>query len=95
MRENQKTVGDWARATFGPATPLRIAVRLNEEVAELLTKVAQGRQGVEEEAADVLVVLYHFAETFGMNLQEEVNRKMAINRQRKWKLDGTGTGQHV
>jgi hypothetical protein len=41
------------------------------------------------------VVLYHFAETFGVNLQEEVNRKMAINRQRKWKLDGTGTGQHV
>jgi len=64
-------------------------------VAELLTKVAQGRQGVEEEAADVLVVLYHFAETLGMNLQEEVNRKMAINRQRRWKLDGTGTGQHV
>lgn len=31
----------------------------------------------------------------GVDLAEAIDRKMVINRARKWKLDGTGCGQHI
>jgi hypothetical protein len=34
-------------------------------------------------------------ERLGTNLYEEIDRKMAVNRAREWKLDGSGHGYHV
>jgi hypothetical protein len=45
--------------------------------------------------AGVVAGLFRAMELVGGDLQEEINRKMAINRQRRWKLDGRGHGQHV
>jgi hypothetical protein len=39
--------------------------------------------------------LHGIAHEHGVNLETEIDRKMAINRARKWKLDGSGCGQHV
>lgn len=47
------------------------------------------------EAADVLIVLYGLAAMRGFDIHEEVDRKMKINRSRKWKANGDGTGYHV
>jgi len=47
------------------------------------------------EAADVVIVLNRLAHVCGFELNDLVDHKMAINRQRKWKLDGTGHGHHV
>ncbi len=47
------------------------------------------------EAADVLIVLYGVAHMLGFDLHAEVEKKMAINRARKWKANGDGTGYHV
>jgi hypothetical protein len=46
------------------------------------------------EAADVFIVLAGLAHTRNFDLQQEVGRKMAVNRQRRWKANGDGTGQH-
>jgi NTP pyrophosphatase (non-canonical NTP hydrolase) len=35
------------------------------------------------------------AHDFGEGLQEEINRKMKINRQRKWQVDKHGMAQHI
>jgi len=47
------------------------------------------------EAADVLIVLYGVAGMRGFDLHAEVDRKMATNRKRKWRVRGDGTGYHV
>jgi len=47
------------------------------------------------EAADVLILLYRLADQFGLDLDGEVQGKMAINRARKWSAKGDGTGSHV
>ena len=38
--------------------------------------------------------LYQIAHEHGVDLQAEIDRKMTINRARRWKLDGSGCGQH-
>jgi NTP pyrophosphatase (non-canonical NTP hydrolase) len=39
--------------------------------------------------------LHDLAHEHGADLLVEIDRKMAINRARTWKLDGSGCGQHV
>lgn len=97
--ETQARVAAWADQTFGPAQSLaRIAARANEEMAELLritTATPVHHQAVLDEAADVVIVLYRLARDAGGDLLEAVDRKMAVNRGRAWKLDSTGHGYHV
>ncbi|MBP9863409.1 MAG: hypothetical protein KBD62_36020 [Kofleriaceae bacterium] len=97
MKESQHTISSWAATTFGePATLTGIAVRANEEMAELLTAL-QGtdREKALEECADVVIVLYRLATYLGGSLRMEIDRKMEINRAREWRLDGNGHGYHV
>lgn len=95
MIENQKSVAHWAFMTFGAATDVRAAIRANEEMAELLRTMVDGNYPKAcEEIADVVICLYRLAENIGIDVHNEVNRKMAKNRKRKWKVDGTGCGYH-
>lgn len=84
-----KPISDWSRATFRAATPQRALDRTDDEFCELLE--AQSA----EEAADVVICLCGFAAAKGFDLAAAVEAKMAINRQRKWKLNGDGTAQHI
>ena len=96
--ETQKSIASWAADTFGIATPARCATRMNEEVAELLAHLTSPvtiPYEAAEECADILIVLYVLAERLGTDIHAGVERKMAINRARKWKLDGSGCGQHI
>lgn len=49
---------------------------------------------VSEELADCSIVLAVIAERRCIDLAEEVNRKMAVNRSRIWVANGDGTGYH-
>jgi len=96
--ETQPSIAQWAADTFGVSTQLRAATRMNEEVAELLAKMANAtvsQDKIIEECADVQIVLYVLAERMHVDLDAEVQKKMAVNRARKWKLDGSGCGQHI
>lgn len=103
MSETQYTVTDWQFETFGP-TNLGLAFeRLQKEYWELRDVVHAHGQGPDEnrrlkcaeECADVLITLYRVAEMLRCDLVYEVDRKMAINRKRKWAVDEKGHGQHV
>ncbi len=48
-----------------------------------------------EEAADIVIVLQRLFESYSTTQQAEVDKKMAINRKRKWTRLGNGHGQHV
>ncbi len=96
--ENQQTVCEWVEATFGPvASNARIVSRANEEMAELVKDVSidDRHANLVEEAADIVIVLYRLAERMGADLLEEVDRKMAKNRARRFVSDGSGCGYPV
>lgn len=97
--ETQASISAWAETTFGPSSSnLRGAVRANEEMSELLKVLAKDDTNTEDagkEIADIFIVLYRLATRMKLNVQELVNKKMAVNRAREWKKDGSGHGYHV
>lgn len=97
MTETQATINDWITETFGQTgSNISVAARANEEMAELLMCLAIDDEDPKAvvEAADIVIILYRLAERFGRDLQEEVNLKMAVNRQRQWNV-ANGHGYHV
>lgn len=69
-----------------------------EEISERGWHSLPGRREPDKilaEAADVLIVLYGLAHMRGFDLHAEVDRKMAVNRSRRWKANGDGTGYHI
>jgi hypothetical protein len=98
MSETQQTISEWAEKTFGYATRERSIDRMLEEVVELkLTNIndKDAFDKVSDECADIYITMCQVASVFGFSLEACVNHKMQINRGRKWKIAGDGTGQHV
>lgn len=93
----QKRIANWADTTFGVAkNPFAIFSKTQAEFNELIIAVDERhRADICKEAADVLITLYHFVNSLGGDLDEEVDKKMEVNVKRVWKLNGDGTGQHV
>ena len=83
--ETWETMAAWTSETFGPVSLERIATRANEEMQELLADPSDVT-----EAADVCIVLSRYP-----GIADAINRKMAVNRARKWRLNGDGSGYHI
>lgn len=96
--ESTATIATWANATFG-ASPSNMSTfeRARKEWTELERKLEANDADPEAvtEIADVVIVLQRIAAAHGKDLYAEIDRKMAINRARKWELTGDGHGQHV
>ena len=90
--EDQTTICVWADLTFGPST---VEASLRRCLVEVREFAAAPLGALPAEAADVLITLYRVAHCAGFDLQAEVDRKMSINRARKWRSNGDGTGQHI
>lgn len=95
--ETQATIGAWQVATFGRLPNIGTGFnRADDEWQEFSDAVnACDIQAMGREMADVVIVLSGMAEQLGIDLQAEINRKMAINRARKWQVNGDGTGRHI
>jgi len=53
------------------------------------------RKALPGELADIVVTVAAAASRIEVDIPAEVHRKMAVNRARKWKCFGDGTGQHI
>ena len=96
--ETEQSINEWAEATFGPTgSNASVAARALKELAELIQKLTADdtHAGAAEELADVEIVFARLWVRLGANRQAEIDRKMATNRARKWRLTGDGHGQHV
>ena len=96
--ETAKTVGEWGLATFGTPTVLAMLDRMQDELAECEYECHNAiidPNVVGMELADAVIVAYHMGAVLGVDLQQLINQKMAINRQRKWRIRKDGTGQHI
>lgn len=95
MSETQATIGAWGVATFGPITDWEKACdRIAVEAIEAGEVARNNRGKLGEELADVVIVVMNIAHQAGIDLQAEIDAKMAINRARQWAVDGKGNGQH-
>ena len=98
MSETPATIAAWQEATFGtPGSNASYAIRALRELAELIQWLSDDDNHPEagKEIADVLICLFGASHRMGLDLQVEVDRKMAINRARKWRMTGPGHGQHI
>ena len=94
--EDQNTITDWANRTFGEAGYDASVIRAIEEIQEFLQAVDDDRRvDVKAEMPDIVITLYRLATVLGFDLLESVDDKMAVNRLRRWKSNGDGTGQHI
>jgi NTP pyrophosphatase (non-canonical NTP hydrolase) len=96
-RETSQSIREWGDATFGTVRDLSALVaRARGELNELDGAIkANDDAEIGKEAADVVILLHRLVALAGMDLSEQVDAKMAINRARKWKAAGDGTGGHV
>jgi NTP pyrophosphatase (non-canonical NTP hydrolase) len=104
MTETQQTIAAWGQHTFGQPVPAHIAARMVHEMFELTTALQQQLSGelpdaqakIEDECADLGIMLLQIVELIGADFQVLIDRKMAINRHRTWALDPvSGTMRHV
>lgn len=65
--------------------PMATCIKLSEEVNELVYEHYTGGDGIGEEVADCLILLLDIAYMNDVDITEEFLKKMAINRNRKWK----------
>ena len=95
--ETSHTIREWGDAIFGAPQDLTVLVqRARVEMDELEQALRDGDQAeAGREAADVVILLHRLVALAGVELSEQVDAKMAINRARKWKPAGDGTGGHV
>jgi NTP pyrophosphatase (non-canonical NTP hydrolase) len=95
--ETSETIHIWAEETFGKVADLSALVaRARGELDELEQAIrAADRDEIGREAADVVILLHRLAALAGMDLALQVDAKMAVNRGRKWRGAGDGTGTHV
>lgn len=99
-KEMFETITAWQKETFTKATALTAANHLEEEVGELI-KDLSGFTGKSpaEEYADCFLLLFGSAALYGIcydEICEIINRKFAINQQRKWgEVNEKGYVKHV
>ena len=95
--ETSQTIRAWGDAIFGAPQDLTVLVeRARVEMDELEQAIREGDMAeAGREAADVVILLHRLAGILGMELSEQVDAKMMVNRARKWKSAGDGTGGHI
>lgn len=69
--------------------------RAHEELSEAFSKFSTNQPGVAEEFADVAVFLLGMSEILGFDLEKELNRKIEINKNRKYKKEKSPDGKDV
>ena len=69
--------------------------RAHEELSEAFSKFSKNQDGVAEEFADVAIFLLGMAEILGFDLEQELVRKVEINKSRKYKKEKSPHGKDI
>lgn len=92
-----KEITEWQDRTFTEATPLSAATHLQREVRELIFDLASGNpKSMRFEIVDCFLLIIGVAHLSGVDLEEALEKKMTINKARKWgKPDAQGVVEHI
>jgi len=107
LRRMYKILQKWFNETFGKdPDPMTVILKLQEEVNELNMRVQtyeqwqtnENRLAVQEEIADVTMVLFRLSQTYGFcydNFVDAIITKHNVNRKRKWVEMPDGRWKHL
>lgn len=88
MNEFVEAMGWYGENSPAPQTPRNIAISLSLEAAEVLEHFQWGeranQEALSEELADVTLYLLQLAYLTGINLEQAVLDKLAVNYRRDW-----------
>ena len=96
MHELVASKGWYAADSKRPQTPRNLAISLSLEAAEILEhfqfrEQARDRDELGDELADVALFLLQLASVTGIDLEQAILHKLAVNATRQWDdEDGTG-----
>lgn len=90
IRELQDLIGQWADEVFPDRTIQSAALKLYEEIGEMLRDPSNA-----DEHADIYIMMFDLSRMYNVDIGASVRRKMARNRLRDWKKTETGTLQHT
>jgi len=82
-------VYNWAQQAFPNRTLGSMALKMYEEIGEMLKDPKDPL-----EFADVMILLLDHAVRYGIDIEDAVQRKLIINRQRSWKVNASGAMSH-
>lgn len=85
INELIKNTGSWAEKTFPKSTELSVLKHMQEEFNELVEAI--NPEDKAEEAADVLLLLFHYCHKNNINLSKAANEKLSINKSRNWETE--------
>ena len=69
--------------------------RAHEELSEAFSKYSKAEDGVAEEFADVVIFVLGMCEQLGFDLEEELVRKIEINKNRKYLKKKSPDGKDI
>ena len=92
MHELVRSKGWYDEGSKRPQTPRNLAVSLSIEAAEILEHFQFGeeikdRDELGSELADVTLYLLQLASVSGIDLEEAVLKKIAVNKTREWNVE--------
>lgn len=83
-------VFEWADFTFPERTLGSMALKLYEEIGEMLRDPHD-----HSEFADVMILLLDHAKIYGIDIEVAVRDKLAVNTARAWQINENGAMSHV
>lgn len=83
-------VFEWADFTFPERTLGSMALKLYEEIGEMLRNPHD-----HSEFADVMILLLDHAKIHGIDIEVVVRDKLAVNAARTWQVNENGAMSHV
>ena len=90
IRELQALIGTWADQVFPERTIQSAALKLYEEIGEMLRNPSS-----EDEHADIYIMMLDLSRMYNIDVAAAVRRKMLLNKMRSWRRTETGTLQHT
>jgi NTP pyrophosphatase (non-canonical NTP hydrolase) len=78
---------------FPKRTDTAMFLKIYHETAELIDADTPVKRS--DEFADLMILLLDYGSRHGIEIEQAIKTKMAINENRKWKTNEMGVNQHV
>jgi NTP pyrophosphatase (non-canonical NTP hydrolase) len=92
IKELQEEISAWVDTVNPGRTPISTISKLLEEIGELL---GSDKMRDELELADIFILALDLGTIQGINIEEAIRKKLAINKSRSWRIADNGAMRHT
>jgi len=92
IKELQEEISAWVDTVNPGRTPISTISKLLEEIGELL---GSDKMRDELELADIFILSLDLGTIQGIDIEEAIRKKLAINKSRSWRIADNGAMRHT